>query len=250
MSQTPRPRTSSRAGSARPRRLAGQSGTPTPAPVSDLVEIEPDVEPDVDPEPGVEAEVDRPEPAATGRPSLFAGARVTGVLLVAVVLLTAATLGMAGYLWLSDDEKAVATAATDGAIAVPEDRPILIPWADAQAAASAAAETATAALSTSWKTFDDQLDETLATMTPSFAEEFRATKEDTRAGVVETKTEVTARVVAQSVVRANTSEVQALLFLDQYTTKNGKGTTLSPYRVLVTLVNTDGGWLVSDLETK
>jgi Mce-associated membrane protein len=269
MSPTPRPRTSSRAASSRPRRLAGQAGTAGPAtaepdlavPEVDETQVaEPGVretpadETPADETPADETPADEPTPevaeSAPGRPSLFEGARVTVALLVAVVVLTAATLGMAGYLWLSDDEPAPAAAVPEGEIAVPEGRPILIPWADAQAAAAAAAEAAAAAVSTSWKTYDEQLDEALATMTPSFAEEFRTTKEDARAGVVENKIDVTARVVAQSVVRANTTEVQALLFLDQYTTTDGEGTTVSPYRVLATVVNTDGGWLVADLETR
>lgn len=263
-------RTTSRAAASRPRRLAGQGaapGTGSPGAVADDADaVDDDLAPasartagegphgpaspgdDADRRDLVDAEVAASEPRR--RTGLFDGPRVTVALLAAVVALTIATLGMAAFLWLDDDEVTTARPAPEGEISVPDDRPILIPFADAQAAASAAAEAATTAVSTSWQTYDEQLDEALATMTPAFAEEFRTTKEDAKAGIVESKVEVTARVVAQSVVRANASEVQALLFLNQYTTKDGKGTTYSPYRVLVTVVNTDGGWLVSDLETK
>ena len=44
--------------------------------------------------------------------------------------------------------------------------------------------------------------------------------------------------------------MQALVFLNMFTTKNGEEPVFTPYRVLVTVVNTDQGWLVSDLETK
>ncbi len=57
-------------------------------------------------------------------------------------------------------------------------------------------------------------------------------------------------VVAQGVVRADQEQVQALVFLNMFITKNGKEPVFTPYRVLVTVVNTDQGWLVSDLETK
>ena len=58
------------------------------------------------------------------------------------------------------------------------------------------------------------------------------------------------RVVAQGVVHATRTEVQALLFLNQYVSKDGGDTTYTPYRALVTVVHTDRGWLVSDLDTK
>jgi Mce-associated membrane protein len=174
------------------------------------------------------------------------------------VVLTVLSLGMAGYLLLGGDDPAPHAAtdpAADGAIDVPEDRPILLPWADAQAAASAASEATTTIIGTSWQDYDDQVEEAVALMTPAFAEEYRETAGGaTRQGIVDGKIEVQVRVVSQSVVRANTSQAQVLLFLNQYITKPGEdgqgGTTVSPYRALVTVVNTDGGWLVADLQTR
>ena len=67
------------------------------------------------------------------------------------------------------------------------------------------------------------------------------------------KTQVQVRVVAQSVRRANDTELEALLFLNQYTIK-GQGedarTTYTPYRALLTMVHTDKGWLVDGVATK
>ena len=61
------------------------------------------------------------------------------------------------------------------------------------------------------------------------------------------------RVVAQSVVRANDAELEALLFLNQYVFR-GEGenakSTYTPYRALVTMVHTDEGWLVDGVDTK
>ena len=60
-------------------------------------------------------------------------------------------------------------------------------------------------------------------------------------------------MVGQSVVQASPEQVQTLLFLNQYVEKVENGeprTDYAQYRALVTLVNTDQGWLVSDIETK
>ena len=57
-------------------------------------------------------------------------------------------------------------------------------------------------------------------------------------------------MVAQGVVHATRTEVQALVFLNQYVSKDGGDTTYTPYRALVTVVHTDRGWLVSALDTK
>lgn len=241
---TGRPRGTSRTPAARPRRLAGQGGTGVATRAPEIREPEDD---QPDDQPGDQPEEERP----ARRPGMFAGSRVTRVLLTAVVALAVVTAAMTLYLVVSDDaSSAAATPPTAGAIAVPEDRPILLPWADAQRAAAAAAEASTTIVKTSWQQYDERVEEATALMTPSFAEEFRATKDEVRAGVVDGKVDVDARVVSQSVVRANTSEVQALVFLNQYTTRDGGETTYSPYRALVTVVNTDGGWLVSDLQTR
>ena len=56
--------------------------------------------------------------------------------------------------------------------------------------------------------------------------------------------------VAQGVVHATRTEVQALVFLNEYVSKDGGDTTYTPYRALVTVVHTDRGWLVSGIDTK
>jgi Mce-associated membrane protein len=87
-------------------------------------------------------------------------------------------------------------------------------------------------------------------MTDSFAAEYRKTVGDIRGDFVEAKTELTVKVVAAGVVRASSQQVQALLFLNQYVQKQGKDTAFTPYRALVTVVHTEHGWLVSDIETQ
>src|SRR5690349_5674513 len=119
---TGRPRGTSRAPAARPRRLAGQGGTGVATRAPEIREPEDD-------QPDDQPEEERPE----RRPGMFAGSRVTRVLLTAVVALAVVTAAMTLYLVVSDDDpSAAATPPAAGAIAVPDDRPILLPWADAQ----------------------------------------------------------------------------------------------------------------------
>jgi Mce-associated membrane protein len=44
--------------------------------------------------------------------------------------------------------------------------------------------------------------------------------------------------------------VQALVFFTQLVTHHGTDLKTTPYRALVTVVNTDQGWLVDDIQTK
>ena len=87
-------------------------------------------------------------------------------------------------------------------------------------------------------------------MTPAFAKEYRQTAEDIKDEFVKAKTELEARVVAQGVVHATRTEVQALVFLNEYVSKDQGDTTYTPYRALVTVVHTENGWLVSAIDTK
>ena len=116
------------------------------------------------------------------------------------------------------------------------------------AAAAKAAETIVA---TSYEDYDEQVDEATALMTDTFAEGVPPDRRGHQGRTSWTsKTEIEVRIVAQGVVRATRTEVQALLFLNQYVSKDGGDTTYTPYRALVTVVHTDRGWLVSDLDTK
>jgi Mce-associated membrane protein len=57
-------------------------------------------------------------------------------------------------------------------------------------------------------------------------------------------------VAASGVVRATGEEVLALLFLDQRTTARGDRPSYAARRALVTLVHTDSGWLVANVQTR
>lgn len=240
-----RPLGGARTPASRPRKVAG-SGAPVERPRDEVVEpdvVEPDVEveaaPDVErmPEPPEEAH-EHVEWPIEEQPEEPAPARRTTALLVAlVVLLAGAAAGEALYVWGQDDP--VLSSA----------RPVVTGKVAATSAVDSAARSAVDIVSSSFRTYDDQVDLAAATMTDAFAEEFRATKAEIREEFVAQRTEVTAEVAAQGVVQASAEEVVALVFLDQSTTKDGGDLNVAQYKILVTVVRTDGGWLVSQMET-
>lgn len=116
-------------------------------------------------------------------------------------------------------------------------------------AVESAARSASVILSYGFEDFDAQIDDATTRMTDAFAAEFRASTEAARDRFLEERVTQEVRVVGSSVVRGTDQEVKALLFLDQYVAQAGEGTSVTPYRALVTVVRTDTGWLVSDIET-
>jgi Mce-associated membrane protein len=249
--QHPRRPASSRAPVSRPRRVAGQRPAPEVAPSEapeDATHV--DVEAPAHEAPGAApaaevppaerpADVEpEPEPrAAVG--SLFGSRRATRILVVAVVVLGLVAGGL--FAW---------DARGDDTPAQPSSQPVVISGDDATAAVDAAAKAAETIVAVSWQDYDKEVDEAAALMTQDFATKYRATAGDIKDAFVKDKTVVQARVVAQGVVHATRTEVQALVFLNQYISKDGGDTTYTPYRALVTVLHTDAGWLVSNLDTK
>jgi len=87
-------------------------------------------------------------------------------------------------------------------------------------------------------------------MTDDMAERYRSSAERVRDSVVRSRTDTTTRVAAQGVVRAGPDEVLALLFLDQRETSGDRPPTYTARRALVTMVRTDGGWSVANVQTR
>jgi Mce-associated membrane protein len=164
--------------------------------------------------------------------------RTTLVLVIAIVILVGVAAAEGWFLWLRKDP------------VVSADRPVVTSEVAHRSAVEAASQAADEIVSTSYKNYDEQVDQAVGKMTDGFAAKYRQTAEDVRDQFVDARKEVQVEVAAASVVRADESQVQALLFLNQYVTTNGKHTAYTPYRALVTVVNTDQGWLVSDIETK
>ncbi|MEQ6900728.1 hypothetical protein [Nocardioides sp. YIM 152588] len=265
---TVRRKPSSSGATARPRKLAGQGGAGAGAgvPVVEAPEVEaPRVE-----EPVEEAVVEEPvveepagEPAvASGTPrrprSLLAGRRVTRALVALLACLGVVLALQGAWFALVHDpapaaEAASTTAAERAEIEVPDGRPVVPAEADVQGCVDAAAKALGLIVSKGFKTYDKDVDRAAATMTERFAAEYRETTDQIRDEFIANRTQVQSRVVAQGVVRANDTQVEALVFLNQYATKGKKGderTTYTPYRAVVTVVNTDRGCLVDGLDTK
>jgi Mce-associated membrane protein len=254
--QNPRRPASSRAPVSRPRRVAGQGSAPAEAATEadETPAVPPAGPPDEPPAPPTEPPEDEPkepdepdtmQPApevvagSGGLSTLFEGRRATTILVSLVVVLALAAGGL--FIWdaVSSEDKAS-----------PSKQAIVISGDDATSAVAAAAKSAETIVATSYADYDEQVDEATALMTDAFAKEYRQTAEDIKPDFVAAKTDIQVRIVAQGVVHATRTEVQALLFLNQYVGKDGGDTTYTPYRALVTVVHTERGWLVSNLDTK
>jgi Mce-associated membrane protein len=237
-----RPVVGSRNPTGRPRTVAGRyqppAGTPVDQPVDQPSAPPPPVEeaaPPPEPPPSPADRIVEEPPEARGPGS---GVRTTLVLVIAIVVLVGVAAAEGWYLWLRDEP------------VVSADRPVVTGEVAHRSAVEAASQAADEIVSTSYKNYDEQVDQAVSKMTDGFAAKYRQTAEDVRDQFVEAKKEVQVEVAAAGVVRADESQGQALLFLNQYVTTDGKDTAYTPYRALVTVVNTDQGWLVSDIETK
>lgn len=234
-----RPTRPTRTPTSRPRRIAGhdRSGTvpETPPPAAGPEEAEEAEEAALDgPERAVLPGGPDPAPARTRR-SLLA-------LAAAVVLLLALVGAEAWYL-------AADPGSDDGAGAVSSERPVQVPALTVRSVVDQAAKAADLIISATAADYDAEVEAAAATMTDPFAEEFRETKAQVRDDFLAQQTQVAVDVSYQGVVSATASEVKALLFLTQ-TTQKGDPPQVTPvqYRVTVTMVDTEDGWLVSDLQ--
>lgn len=160
------------------------------------------------------------------------------VLAVATVALLGILAAQAWYLWLADEPKPTA------------ERPVTVSDLTQATAVDAARAAAEEILSTSWEDYDAQAEQAKSLMTETYAIEYDETSDDIKDAFVAARTAVDMRVVWAGVYRASAEQVQALLFLDQVVTRGESGLRTTPYRALVTVVNTDRGWLVSAIETR
>lgn len=130
------------------------------------------------------------------------------------------------------------------------ERPVVSSEVAHQSAVATAARSTSEILSYGFEDFDAQIEDATPRMTEPFAVKFRETTADVKDRFMEERMTQEVRVVASSVVTASDEEVRALLFLDQYVARAGEGTSVTPYRALVTVRRVDGGWLVSDIVTE
>ena len=160
--------------------------------------------------------------------------RVLGV--VALVLL--AVLGVeASYLLAGTPEAG-------------DDRPVVVGDLTARSVVDAAAQDLTEIASTSYRNYDDQVEQATTMMTPEFATQYRATAASLAPTFQEQRREIAAQVVASAVVRATDHQVQALVFLDTEVREKDGDPVRLPYRTLVTMTRVGHSWLVSDIATQ
>jgi Mce-associated membrane protein len=234
---------------AHTRRVEGAEGTapphtaystPTSLGMPDTRTVKPSRRRREAPDPAIRVQIS-PCDASAARPAvggLLGSLRTTLVLVVALVLLAGVAAGESWYLWFRHEP--VVSAA----------RPVVTGEMAHRAAVEAATQDTEEILSTSYKNYDEQVEQATSRMTAAFAAQYRQTIGDIKDAFVAQKTELQVKVVGAGVVRASSEQVQALLFLNQYVSKPGKDTTFTPYRALVTMVHTDHGWLVSQIDTK
>jgi Mce-associated membrane protein len=160
------------------------------------------------------------------------------VLGTGALLLAAVVAGEAWYVWGTSDPTPSA------------ERPVVVGDIDAQSVVDVAATDAAAIFTTSWRSYDAHLTRVTSLMTPDMAQRYRTTAAPVRSRVVESRTDTTTRVAARGVVRAEPDEVLALLFLDQRTTTGDGPPAYTARRALVTMVRTDEGWMVANVQTR
>jgi Mce-associated membrane protein len=164
--------------------------------------------------------------------------RTTELLAVAALVLAAVVAGEAWYLWgISDPTPTTA-------------RPVVIGDVDAQTAVETAAQDAAAIFTTSWRTYDRHLTRVTALMTPAMADRYRRTAAPVKKGTVAARAVTATRVAGSGVVRAGADQVQALVLLDQRTRQNGGAPSFTARRALLTMVRSNAGWLVDNVQTQ
>ena len=143
--------------------------------------------------------------------------------------------------------------ARTGEIVVPAGRPVVMNQSDIDQGLDQAAKDVVTLMSLRYKTFDADVAKAADLMTSRYAPQFKGASADVKENYVAKRINLSAKVNGQGVVRANTTQLQALLFVSQFVSKGiGKQRrlTLTQFRVLLTMVHTNTGWLVDGMETK
>lgn len=255
---TPRRPASSRGNTSRPRKIAGQSDIVRP---EETEETEASVEVETPaPAPKKTASVEKlpkvtkPAPPADARPGILARQKTTRVLIATLALVALASLAQFAILLvdqLNDDDKDKAPT-SGNQLSVPEGRPVVADALPVLEGVEQAAKAAQEIVAVDYESYDAEVDKASELMTGQFEKQYRTTAQDIEKEFVANKTKVEANVVAQGVVRANRTRLEALIFLNQVVSRERDGepeTVVTPYKVLVTMVHTDQGWLVDRLDT-
>ena len=235
---------SSRNPTGRPRKVAGRGPAADPLVEDDALPPVPTPRED-----DTTQESDGPETVAGASSSTTAAraeekrpaSRLTALLVAVCAVLALA--GIAEIVYLAHDPTPTVSAK----------RPVVTGELDSRTAVQAAAQDTQEILSTTYQDYDGQVAKATDRMTDTFAAQYKQTADGIKDQFVANKTKLQVKAVAQGVVQASPQQVQALLFLNQYVEKVQDGqprTSFAQYRALVTMVHTDKGWLVSNIETQ
>ncbi|GAA3519913.1 hypothetical protein [Nocardioides daeguensis] len=255
---TPRKPASSRGQTPRPRRIAGQAGVPRPA-ADDTTPDDgtPDDAPtDVPAAGGDTVLAPQLDVAADDEPGLLGRPRTTRILIALLALVTIALVAEFVLLAVDrfgdeDDEQARVSDGTSSLV-VPKGRPVVVSALQWRDGVEAAAKAAQELVSVDYSKYDDEVKNAVALTTDRYEKDYLKTIGDVKEQGIAQQLKVQASVVAQGVVRANRTRLEALVFLNQVVERvrdGKKETVVTPYRVLVTMVHTDHGWLVDRLDT-
>jgi Mce-associated membrane protein len=119
---------------------------------------------------------------------------------------------------------------------------------DRKAASTAARTAVVNILSYDYRTLDADLARGQQGLAPDFRQEYaRVTATSVRPVAVRQQVVTTATVPAVSIVSATRESVEVLMFVDQLTTSADQKNVVNVSRVQVTMVPSDGRWLVSAL---
>lgn len=240
-----RPRPTSRQPARRPRKVATRIPEPvvepeaTEPPVTEPPATEPTLGAAEAPAPSAYTRLDE-DPGEPPHHGLLDRMSTLVALVVALVVLLGAGVWLAHYVWFSPEPRVTAQ------------RPVVTGEIAHRAGVEAASQDVGDILSYGYQDFDQQIADAQKMMTPGFAAKFKQTAGDVRERFLKGRTTQEVKVVGAGVVRASDSQVQALLFLDSFVThgKAASDSTYTPYRALVTMVHTEHGWLVDNIETR
>lgn len=191
--------------------------------------------------------------SAPRRNGLLARPKTTRVLIASLVLVTIALvleLAIFAVDALTDEE--IPPATDDTSVLVPAGRPVVANELAVLGGVDAAARAAQELFSVDYAKYDEELANAVKLTTERYEKDYRTTIADVREEAVAQKVVVNTSVVGQGIVRANLTRLDALIFANQTVQRVRDGepeTVVTPIKMLVTMVHTDQGWLVDNLDT-
>lgn len=189
----------------------------------------------------------------TDRLGLFAGRPLTRVLMIGLAVLAVIVAAQGIWFGVKGDDHHGSAQQAQGTVDVPADRPVQMNQSDIDQGVDQAAKDVVTLMSLHYKTFDEDVAKAVDLTTSRFAPEYQRTTADLKDDYVKKQVELSAKVIGEGVVKANTTRLQALLFVNQWATRGvGKDRrlVLTSFRVLMTMVHTNTGWLVDGMDTQ